>query len=102
MPAWSKASIGGAAVQTTNEKGQLRFLALPLPLGYSFTAEAAMKILIAMSFMYAFCFSRAAPELFLDELCRQKSDQTFAQYCATFGANRRLRADPKTRDRFRD
>src|SRR5438128_2602342 len=35
-----------------------RCLALPLPLGQSFTAEAAMKILIAMSFMYAFCRRR--------------------------------------------
>src|SRR5206468_2393568 len=32
--------------------------ALPLPLGQAFTAEAAMKIMIAMSFMFAFCRRR--------------------------------------------
>jgi hypothetical protein len=36
----------------------IRILALPLQLGESFTAEAAMKMLIAMSFMYVFCRRR--------------------------------------------
>jgi hypothetical protein len=38
----------------------LRLLALPLPLGYAMTAEAAMKILIALTFMYLFCRRRYA------------------------------------------
>ena len=32
----------------------LRLLALPLPLGYALTSEAAMKLLIALTFMYLF------------------------------------------------
>ncbi|MEA2164445.1 MAG: hypothetical protein QOK37_2572 [Thermoanaerobaculia bacterium] len=32
----------------------LRILALPLPLGYALTSEAAMKLLIALTFMYLF------------------------------------------------
>jgi hypothetical protein len=38
----------------------LRLLALPLPLGYAMTAEAAMKILIALTFMFLFCRRRYA------------------------------------------
>src|SRR6185503_10210399 len=33
----------------------LRLLALPLPLGYSLTAEAAWKILIALTFTFLYC-----------------------------------------------
>ena len=36
----------------------LRILALPLPLGYAMTAEAAMKLLIALTGMYLFCRRR--------------------------------------------
>jgi hypothetical protein len=36
----------------------LRILALPLPLGYAMTAEAAMKLLIALTGMYFFCRRR--------------------------------------------
>jgi hypothetical protein len=36
----------------------LRLLALPLPLGYAMTAEAAMKLLIALTSMYLFCRRR--------------------------------------------
>ena len=36
----------------------LRLLALPLPLGYAMTAEAAMKLLIALTFMYLLCRRR--------------------------------------------
>lgn len=36
----------------------LRLLALPLPLGYAMTAEAAMKLLIALTAMYLFCRRR--------------------------------------------
>jgi hypothetical protein len=36
----------------------LRLLALPLPLGYAMTAEAALKLLIALTGMYLFCRRR--------------------------------------------
>lgn len=36
----------------------VRFLALPLSLGHAMSAEAAMKILIALSFMYLYCRRR--------------------------------------------
>jgi hypothetical protein len=36
----------------------LRILALPLPLGYAMTAEAAMKILIALTFTFLYCRRR--------------------------------------------
>jgi len=36
----------------------LRLLALPLPLGYAMTAEAAMKLLIALTSMYLLCRRR--------------------------------------------
>lgn len=36
----------------------LRLLALPLPLGYALTAEAAMKLLVALTFMYLWCRRR--------------------------------------------
>jgi len=36
----------------------LRLLALPLPLGYAMTAEAAMKLLIALTSMYVLCRRR--------------------------------------------
>ena len=36
----------------------LRILALPLPLGYAMTAEAAMKVLIALTFTFLYCRRR--------------------------------------------
>src|SRR2546427_358531 len=41
----------------------LRIAALPLPLGYSFTAEAALKMLIALTFTFLFCRRRGYSEL---------------------------------------
>ncbi len=61
FPLWNALSGSGYPLLANGQSSglsPLRFLALPLPLGYSFTAEAAMKILIAMSFMYAFCRRR--------------------------------------------
>jgi hypothetical protein len=61
FPLWNSLSGSGYPLLANGQSSALsplRFLALPLPLGYSFTAEAAMKILIAMSFMYAFCRRR--------------------------------------------
>ena len=36
----------------------LRILALPLPLGYAMTAEAAMKLLVALTFTFLYCRRR--------------------------------------------
>ncbi|MEA2237694.1 MAG: hypothetical protein QOC81_2418 [Thermoanaerobaculia bacterium] len=36
----------------------LRMLALPLPLGYAMTAEAAMKVLVALTFTFLYCRRR--------------------------------------------
>ncbi|HEX7679546.1 MAG TPA: YfhO family protein, partial [Thermoanaerobaculia bacterium] len=36
----------------------LRILSLPLPLGYAMTAEAAMKILVALAFTFLYCRRR--------------------------------------------
>ncbi len=41
----------------------LRLLALPLPLGQSFAAEAAMKFLIALTFTWLFCKRRGYSDL---------------------------------------
>ncbi len=41
----------------------VRLLALPLPLGYAFTAEAAWKILIALTFTFLYCRRRGWGEL---------------------------------------
>jgi hypothetical protein len=41
----------------------LRILAIPLPLGYAMTAEAAWKILIALTFTFLYCRRRAYSEL---------------------------------------
>ena len=61
FPLWNALSGSGYPLLANGQSSGLspiRFLALPLPLGQSFTAEAAMKILIAMSFTYAFCRRR--------------------------------------------
>src|SRR6185503_6324821 len=39
-----------------------RILALPLPLGYSMTAEAAMKVLLGLTFTYLYCRKRGYGE----------------------------------------
>ena len=39
-----------------------RLLALPLPLGYSMTAEAAMKVLLALTFTFLYCRRRGYGE----------------------------------------
>jgi len=61
FPLWNALSGSGYPLLANGQSSGLspiRFLALPLPLGNAFTAEAAMKMLIAMSFMYAFCRRR--------------------------------------------
>jgi hypothetical protein len=61
LPLWNPLSASGyplLASAQSSALSPLRLLALPLPLGYAFTAEAAMKILVALSFMYGFCRRR--------------------------------------------
>jgi hypothetical protein len=61
FPLWNAMSGSGYPLLANGQSSGLspiRLLALPLPLGYAFTAEAAMKMLIAMSFMFAFCRRR--------------------------------------------
>jgi len=61
FPLWNALSGSGYPLLANGQSSGLspiRFLALPLSLGNAFTAEAAMKMLIAMSFMYAFCRRR--------------------------------------------
>jgi len=58
FPLWNALSGSGYPLLANGQSSGLspiRLLALPLPLGYAFTAEAAVKMLIAMSFMFAFC-----------------------------------------------
>ena len=61
FPLWNALSGSGYPLLANGQSSGLspiRLLALPLPIGYAFTAEAAMKMLIAMSFMFAFCRRR--------------------------------------------
>ncbi len=61
FPLWNALSGSGyplLANAQSSALSPLRILTLPLPLGYAFTAEAAMKMLIAMSFMFGFCRRR--------------------------------------------
>lgn len=61
VPLWNNLSGSGyplLANAQSSALSPLRLLALPLPLGQSFAAEAAMKILIAMTFTFLFCRRR--------------------------------------------
>ena len=61
FPLWNNLSGSGYPLLANGQSSGLspiRLLALPLRIEYAFTAEAAMKMLIAMSFMFAFCRRR--------------------------------------------
>ena len=63
FPIWNPLSGCGYPLLANGQSSAmspLRLLALPLPLGYAMTAEAAMKLLIALTFMYLFCRRRYA------------------------------------------
>jgi hypothetical protein len=65
FPLWNAHSASGYPLLANGQSAAfspLRILALPLPLGQSFTAEAAMKLLIAMTFMFLFCRRRGYSE----------------------------------------
>lgn len=61
VPLWNNLSGSGyplLASAQSSALSPLRLLALALPLGQSFAAEAAMKFLIAMTFTFLFCRRR--------------------------------------------
>jgi Bacterial membrane protein YfhO len=61
FPIWNPLSGCGYPLLANGQSSAmspLRLLALPLPLGYALTAEAAMKLLIALTGMYLFCRRR--------------------------------------------
>jgi len=65
-PVWNSFSGSGYPLLGNAQSSAfslLRILALPLPLGYAMTAEAAMKLLIALTFTYLFCRRRGYGEL---------------------------------------
>lgn len=60
-PLWNHLSGSGYPLLANGQSSALspiRFLALPLPLGQAMSAEAAIKILIALTFTYLFCRRR--------------------------------------------
>ncbi len=61
FPIWNALSGCGYPLLANGQSSAmspLRLLALPLPLGYAMTAEAAMKLLIALTGMYLLCRRR--------------------------------------------
>jgi hypothetical protein len=61
FPLWNHLAGAGYPLLANGQSSALspiRLLALPLPLGYAMTAEAAMKLLIALTFMYLLCRRR--------------------------------------------
>jgi membrane protein YfhO len=66
LPLWNPHAASGYPLLANGQSAALsplRILALPLSLGESFTAEAAMKLLIAMTFMFLFCRRRGYSEI---------------------------------------
>ncbi len=66
VPLWNARAGSGYPLLANGQSAALsplRLLALPLPLGQSFTAEAAMKLLIALTFTYLLCRRRGYSDL---------------------------------------
>ncbi|HJT18301.1 MAG TPA: YfhO family protein, partial [Thermoanaerobaculia bacterium] len=66
FPLWNPTEGSGTVLLANGQSAALsplRLLALPLSLGQSFTAEAAMKLLIALTFTFLFCRRRGFSEL---------------------------------------
>ena len=66
VPLWNHLSAAGYPLlgnPQTSALSPLRLLALPLSLGHAMTAEAAMKMLIALTFTFLFCRRRGYSEL---------------------------------------
>lgn len=65
-PLWNHLSGAGYPLlgnPQTSALSPLRLLALPLSLGHAMTAEAAMKLLVALTFTFLFCRRRGYSEL---------------------------------------
>jgi hypothetical protein len=65
-PLWNEAAGSGYPLLANGQSSALspiRLLALPLNLGHAMTAEAAMKILIALTFTFLYCRGRKLSEL---------------------------------------
>ncbi|MGZ7040084.1 MAG: hypothetical protein ACXVJO_18055, partial [Thermoanaerobaculia bacterium] len=65
-PLWNPLSGGGYPLLANGQSSALsliRFLALPLPLADAMTAEAAFKLLIALTLMYLYCRRRGYSEM---------------------------------------
>ncbi len=65
-PLWNENAGSGYPLLANGQSSALspiRLLALPLNLGHAMTAEAAMKILIALTFTFLFCRGRGWSEL---------------------------------------
>ena len=65
-PLWNPLSGAGYPLLANGQSSAfslVRLLALPLPLAYAFTAEAAWKILIALTFTFLYCRRRGYSEL---------------------------------------
>jgi hypothetical protein len=65
-PLWNHLSGAGYPLLANPQSSAfspLRILALPLALGHAMTAEAAMKVLIALTFTFLFCRRRGYSEL---------------------------------------
>jgi hypothetical protein len=66
IPLWNHLSGSGYPLLANGQSAALsplRILALPLSLGQSFAFEAAMKLLIALTFTYLFCRRRGCSEV---------------------------------------
>lgn len=65
-PLWNQFSAAGYPLLASGQASALsplRLLTLPLSLGHAMTAEAAMKILIALTFTFLYCRRRGYSEL---------------------------------------
>ncbi|HEU4887981.1 MAG TPA: YfhO family protein [Thermoanaerobaculia bacterium] len=61
VPLWNPLTAAGMPLMANMQSGALsplRLLALPLPLANAFSAEAAFKILVALTFAFLFCRRR--------------------------------------------
>jgi len=66
LPLWNSQAGCGYPLLANGQSSAfslIRLLALPLPLGYAMTAEAAWKILIALTFTFLYCRRRGWAEL---------------------------------------
>ncbi|HEV7919561.1 MAG TPA: YfhO family protein, partial [Thermoanaerobaculia bacterium] len=66
LPLWNHLAGSGYPLLGNGQSSPfsiVRLLALPLPLGYAMTAEAALKLLMAMTFTFLYCRRRGYEEL---------------------------------------